>query len=456
MADKPNTEPEFTIQDLKPVVMNLLIHEKRKIVFEMLDLYFPKATTVADFDTLGYLSLKAEYRDLYLKCAEAAYCLAENPQQLYIARANLYKAYNALNLPDQALFYIDLNLHITPNDFETQTQRAFNIALKGDRKTSEDILLKLIEKHPHRREDMRSALSGKLLREGKTAEGILSFLGTFKPEGGKFDRLLKMRRWNGTAQPGRTIYIDGEGGIGDEIINIRFFKYLEDYGMTPILYSTWSQYREDTVNLFRRHGYQVITEMYSIDQRAIWAPMMSLPGLLNLDESRLWYGPYLTPLRNPKNQIKTDKFKIGIKCSGNPYFSQDEYRKIPLDLMLSYLPQDAEIYYIDKEPVNNSRVIDLSQRIDSWEDTLDLIDQMDCIVSSCTSLVHAAGAMGKTTFVAVPIAEYYIWSTSRRDTSSPWYGDNFYVMKQSRVRSWKEPLSEIKSKVDSLIAAKNA
>ena len=449
-----NKEPEFTIQDLKPVVMNLLGNEKRKIVFEMLDLYFPKATTIADFDTLGYLSLKAEYRDLYLKCAEAAYCLAENPQQLYIARANLYKAYNALNQPDKALFYIDLNLKITPDDFETQSQRAFNLALKGDRKTSEDILLKLIEQNPERREDMRSALSGKLLREGKTAEGILSFLGTFKPKGGKFDNVLKMRRWNGMIQPGKTIYIDGEGGIGDEIINIRFFKYLTDYGMQPILYSTWSKYREDTVNLFRRHGYKVITETYSIDRREMWAPMMSLPGLLNLDESRLWYGPYLTPLRNPRNQLTGNKFRIGIKCSGNPYFSQDEYRKIPLEQMLSYLPQEAEIYYIDKEPVNNHNVINLNNRINSWEDTLDFIDQMDCIVSSCTSLVHASGAMGKTTFVAVPIAEYYIWSTSRRDTSSPWYGDNFHVMKQSRVRSWDEPLQDIQIKVRELINAK--
>lgn len=434
---------KFKIEDLKPVVMDLLSHEKREIVFDILNMYFRAAQSIEDFDVLGYLALKAEHRDLYLKCAEAAYTKAENSQQLYIARSNLYKAYNAMNMPDNALFYINLNLMITPDDFETQTQKAFNIALKGDRASSESILLDLLEKHPEKREDMRSALSGKMLREGKLAEGVLSFLGTFKPKSGKFDDTLRMNRWTGAIQPGKTVYIEGEGGIGDEIINIRFFKYLKDLGMRPILYSSWSKYREDTVNMFRRNGFEVITEMYSINRSQLWAPMMSLPGYLNLDESKLWYGTYLKPINNPKNKIDSKKFKIGIKCSGNPYFSQDEYRKIPIEKMLEYLPESAEIYYIDKQPINNPRVIDLSPRIDTWEDTLDFIDQMDCIVSSCTSLVHAAGAIGKTTFVVVPIAEYYIWSTSSKTTKSPWYGDNFQVHKQTKVRSWDEPLQSM-------------
>lgn len=436
-------EDEFKIENLKSVVMNLLSQEKRTIVFEILDLYYKQANTVEDFDILGYLALKAEHRELYLKCAEAAYIKAENPQQLYIARSNLYKAYNAMNMPDEALFYIDLNLRISPDDFETQTQKAFNIALKGDRSTSEKILLDLLEKYPEKQEDMQSALSGKALREGKLAEGVLSFLGTFKPKSGKFDDILNMRRWTGVIQPEKTIYIEGEGGIGDEIINIRFFKYISDLGMKPILYSSWSKYREDTVRLFRRNGFDVITETYSIDRSQLWTPLMSLPGYLNLDESKLWYGTYLSPINNPKNSINSTKFKIGIKCSGNPYFSQDEYRKIPIDKMLEYLPSNAEIYYIDKQPINNPRVIDLSPRIETWEDTLDFIQQMDCVVSSCTSLVHAAGAIGKTTFVVVPIAEYYIWSTSSKTTKSPWYGDNFQVHKQTKVKSWDEPLQQV-------------
>jgi hypothetical protein len=445
---------DFTISQLKPLVMDLLSQERRPMVFDLLEIYYKKATTIEDFDTLGYLSFKAEHRQLYLKCAQAAYIKAENRQQLYIARTNLYKAYNVMNQPDQALFYIDINLQLTPDDFETQTQRAFNIALTGDKETSEQILLGLQEKHPHRAEDLRSALSGRMLRQGHTSEGIACFLNTVKPKGGRFETQLKMKRWNGMAQPGRTIYVDGEGGIGDEFINIRFFNNITSMGMKPILYSTWSEYRKDTVDLFRRHGHEVITETYSIDTSQLWAPMMSLPYHLNLNEHNLWQSPYLFPLRNKKNQILSKKFKIGIKCSGNPYFGQDEYRKIPVDVFLAHMPDQAEIYYIDKSPTDHPRLINLSDRIHSWEDTLDFVDQMDCVASSCTSLVHAAGAMGKTTLVAVPIAEYYIWSTSSNTTHSPWYGDNFHVFKQTSVNCWQQPLTAMASMIKGMIIDK--
>ena len=445
---------QIELDGIKTIVMSLLSDEKRQTAFDILDMYFKKADTLQDFDALGYLSLKAEYRTLYLKCAEAAYVKAETGDQLYIARANLYKAYNALNYPEKALFYIDINLSITPDDFETITQRAFNIALMGDRKTSEDILLSLIDKYPDRAVALNNALSGRMLRNGETTKGILNFIDAFKPGNTLFIDRLNMRKWSGMIQPGKTIYVDGEGGIGDEIINIRFFKNLQRFGMKPILYSAWSKYRADTVDLFRRHGFEVITESYSIDTSQLWTSMMSLPGYLNLDESTLWNGTYLTPLRNERNLLPKSKFKIGIKCHGNPYFSQDEYRCIPLDLMLQYIPDGVDIYYIDKEG-GHPGTIDLADKIETWEDTLDFIDQMDCIVSSCTSLVHAAGAMGKTTLVAVPIAEYYIWSTTRKDTTSPWYGDNFHVYKQSQVRDWTRPLTDINKKLTELIYNKN-
>jgi hypothetical protein len=223
--------------------------------------------------------------------------------------------------------------------------------------------------------------------------------------------------------------------------------------MRPILISPDNDFYKDKNNLFKRHGVEILSESYSIDKKQYWTPMMSLPADLGLAEKNLWKKPYLTPLRQEKNKITSNKFKIGIKCSGNPYFAQDEYRKIPLELMLSYLPKDAEIYYIDKL-TGHDGTIDLGDRINSWEDTLDFIDQMDCIVSSCTSLVHAAGAIGKTTFVAVPIAEYYIWTTSRRDHSSPWYGNNFHVLKQTKIRDWNEPLNSISHYVNELMRKK--
>jgi hypothetical protein len=432
--------------------MDLITKEKRKAVFEIIDFYFPKATTLHDFEILGEVSLKAEYHSMYLQCAEASYILAQTELQKYTARVNLYKAYNACNYPKKALFYIEQNLAIDPEDFDSLMCKAFNLALLGQRKESEDIIISQLEKYPEKSEDIRYALSGKMLRDGDTAEGIINFIDTFKPKNHMFEDVLKMKKWTGGAYPGRKIYVNGEGGIGDEIINIRFFKHLKDFGMHPILYSSWNMYRPDTVDLFRRHGHDVICEHYSIDTNELWTNMMPLPGYLNLKEKDLWYGPYLVPLKNPKNLLNSKKFKIGIKCSGNPYFSQDVYRCIPIEKMLEYLPRDddVEIYYIDKEKTHPD-CINLKDKLDIWETTLDYIDQMDVIVSSCTSLVHAAGAIGKRTIVIVPIAEYYVWTSTRKNKTTPWYDENtFTVLKQTESRSWDKPLLEMQTLISEI------
>jgi tetratricopeptide (TPR) repeat protein len=441
------------IDYLRPVVLDLINCDERQKAWDLIDFYFEHAKTLADYDVLGYLALKSDKRDTYLACAEASFAIAETPEQQYTTRINLFKAYNAMNYPEKALFYIEQNLSINPDDYETNAQKAFNISLMGDKETAEKILEDLVAKYPDKAYKLEAAFSGKLLRQGRLADGIRSFLETFKPTNGTFEEKLKMRRWDGILRPGSTIYIDSEGGFGDEIINIRFLDRLKKYGMNPILYAP-GKYRKETNALFRRHGYEVITDIFCIDPRFHWVPMMSIPAYLDLTEDELWSGPYLKPLQN--KSIKSSKFKIGIKCSGNPYFGQDEYRKIPLEKMLDYLPNEAEIYYIDKIKVNHPRIIDVADDINSWEDTLDIINSMDCIVSSCTSLVHAAGAIGKTTFVAVPIAEYYIWTTSRKDHISPWYGNNFYVARQTVLRDWTKPLQEIEQQLNTLIMEKNS
>jgi tetratricopeptide (TPR) repeat protein len=450
-------QQEIYIDPVKAVILDLIKNYQRNLAWDLIDYYFKKATTLDNFDTLGYVSLKAEKRDTYLKCAEFVYSLAKTPDQLFLARSNLYKAYNVMNRPEDALFYIEQNLSIDPENFELQCQKAFNISLMGNKQKAEEMLIDLLKKYPENAEKLKSAFSGKHLREGRTSEGILSFVESFKPKNSFFETKLKMKRWTGTIAPGQILYVDIEGGIGDQIINIRFFEKISSYGMTPILVSQNSEYYRDINQLFIRHGYNVLTDNICIDQTQKWAPMMSLPGYLGLSESQLWNKPYITPLRNPKNKLEGNKFKIGIKCSGNPYFAQDEYRKIPLDLMLNNLPKNIDIYYIDtyNKKSEDSRFTCLSDRINSWEDTLDFVDQMDCIVSSCTSLVHAAGAMGKTTFVVVPIAEYYIWTTTKQDGSSPWYGNNFYVARQTKLRDWSEPLADINQRVCSLLGTNN-
>jgi tetratricopeptide (TPR) repeat protein len=441
---------EIDLIGFSTVVKDLLAANKRVESWELLEHFFAKAKSLVEFDTIGQLCLDTEHRELFLQCAERSHAVSYTSRERYAARNNLIKAYNTMNEPEKALFLINVQLQINPDNYEMLCEMAGNLALMGDKTAAEAIIYKLIETNPENSTTLNTMLSGKYLREGQLVKGVRSFVEGYKENNKVFNDQLKMKRWDGIPRPGKIVYVYGEGGIGDEIINVRFFERIDKLGMRPILVTAENQWHSDKNNLLRRHGVEILCETHSIDRTQYWTPMMSLPADLNLTEEDLWKGTYLKPLRQEKNRLKGDKFKIGIKCSGNPFFAQDEYRKIPLELMLSYLPKDADIYYIDKTK-GYPGTIELADRIKSWEDTLDFIDQMDCIVSSCTSLVHAAGAIGKTTFVAVPISEYYIWTSSRTDDSCPWYGPNFHVLRQTKLRDWNEPFSRILDKVKKLL-----
>ncbi len=428
------------------VVKVLTSKEKRTTAVILLDEMFGLAKPLAEYEAVGEAALEVKYAELYLKCAELCYSFSRTNEQLIASRENLYKAYNLNNMPEKALFYIELNLKAMPDDTDTLTQKAFNLSLSNRKEEAEQIIEKLISENKQADTPLDYAMCGKYLRAGQTSKGINFFINTFKKENPLF-KSLGLKFWDGGIYPGKTIVVNGEGGIGDEIINIRFFEHLRQLGMNPILYSSWHMYRPDLVGVFRRHGFEVTTNHFFFKKDWMWTHMMSLPGFLGLKEKDLWSAPYLTPLKQEKNRLpNTGKYRIGIKANGNPHFEQDVYRRIPIEPFLNALPKEAEVYYIDTEKEYEG-TISLKPRIQNWEDTLDFIDQMDIIVSSCTSLAHAAGAMGKRSIVMVPIAEYYIWTSTRTNETTPWYGDNFTVLKQTRVRSWEEPLARMRELV---------
>jgi tetratricopeptide (TPR) repeat protein len=97
-----------------------------------------------------------------------------------------------MNYPEKALFYIEQNLRIIPNDLDTLCHKSFNLALMGYKNEAEDLLNDIVKKYPNEINKIQTAFAGKYLREGKTAQGILSFVEASKPINKLFDNTLKM------------------------------------------------------------------------------------------------------------------------------------------------------------------------------------------------------------------------------------------------------------------------
>jgi hypothetical protein len=210
--------------------------------------------------------------------------------------------------------------------------------------------------------------------------------------------------------------------------------------MTPL----WMTDRKDIAEMFNRNGFKTIPTLKNIPKNWLWTYSMPTPTYLDLDEDDLWYGSYLKPIHQSPKLPNNGKKKIGIKCMGNPKYDQDLHRTIPFQDLIDSIPEDYEIYsfHID-ETFEHPRVIQLKDKIKTWDDTLDYLDQMYLVISSCTSLIHAAGAISKQSIVIIPILTYYTWA--KPDYTTKWYGDNLTILRQKEYDNWNAPLLELKN-----------
>lgn len=412
--------------------------KKAKIV---LDLLKPYAQNVEQINQLGDLYAQIREFEDTLELANRMYSIVNTPTAKYESRVNIIRALLNLNRPLEALEYIKINEDENPKDHPNQMDKAMSYFLLN-RKTEGETILRNILTEPHTT-DIGNRVNFNLgtydLRNGNFKQGLKHVL----LDGRKLNiweefKFPEQQLWQGGPIPQKNLLVCAEGGIGDEIISIRFMKHYINSGINPVWYTD----RKDIAKIFSRCGFKTITNITHIPSDWMWTYSMASPIYLDVDEADLWASPYLTPINQAPRLPTTGKKRIGIKSMGNPKYDQDLHRTIPFEDLINAIPDEYEIYsfHIDEE-LTHPRVISLKDRIKNWDDTLDYIAQMDIIVSSCTSLIHAAGAIGKAAVVIVPILTYYTWAKPEPHTA--WYGKNLTILRQTEYDNWQSPLLEL-------------
>lgn len=432
-----NGDPLTTVQFLMSIQQN----DDAKVVLDIMKKY---CITLPQIDAVGKLYSEIREFEDCLELANKALKLTKTQDDRLIIKTNIVRALINLNRPLEALEHINDIAKKIPNDHPNRMDKAMCLFLLNRKDEGEKILDDILQEPRTKDIDRRIKfnLGTYNLRKGNFKEGLKGFL----LDGRELDiwksyKLPKDKNWTGGAEPGKTILVCAEGGIGDEIISVRFLKHLKDLGMNPIWFTT----RKDLANIFNRNNFQTIQSLKDYKQDWLWCYGMPAPCYIDVSEDDLWYGPYLKPLR--KKEKLPGKLKIGLKCSGNAKYDQDLHRTIPFKETIDCLPKDATIYsfHID-EDIDDPRAISLKDKIKTWDDTLDYLDQMDILVSSCTSLPHAAGAIGKKTIVIVPVLTYYTWAYPTPHTK--WYSENTTILRQTEYDNWNDPLRELKEFFD--------
>jgi hypothetical protein len=324
---------------------------------------------------------------------------------------------------------------------------ALTAAINGHLDISEDILRSQPEQ-----DDARVVfnLGWHEMRHGNLKKGLQMM------DAGRFINVFGLTRiqgeiWRDQDLTNKTLLFRCENGLGDQIMNFRFAKDFQDKGARVVV-SCDSHLKP----LFSRHGFVCLDSEWVLHLHYdYWVPAMSAAHILGYDTDNFPSKPYMTA-EPRKLYSKEGTLKVGIRWAGNPEFEHEQHRKFdPQPLIDLHNLQGVTLYSLqrDEDLVDGLPFADLRDQMKTWEDTASIIAGLDLVITSCTSIAHLAGALGKETWVIVPILPYYAWAVPSE--KSVWY-DSVRLFRQEQYGNWDAPLAAVRQALEHRLSMKEA
>jgi tetratricopeptide (TPR) repeat protein/ADP-heptose:LPS heptosyltransferase len=296
-------------------------------------------------------------------------------------------------------------------------------------------------------------LSIKLLREGMIAEGFREYEWRFKCN--EFiDVEYPGTRWDGKPALDKTLCVYPEQGFGDLIQFARFVSMAAERVGRLILCCSQAIFP-----IFSRlpgvsHVVPIGTLLPRYDFQI---SILSLPFVLGIDEQGITPSiPYIEPLPervalwSERLDIKNDKRPlVGLIWQGNPSYPNDIHRSPPLGAYAQFL-RNANCRFIGLQKEHGIEQItnlpegcvveNIGSQFADFDDTAAVLSQLDLLISSDTSVLNLAGALGCNTWACVQTC--FDWRWAAKDNYSLWY-PTVRIFHQKHQGDWYELFAEV-------------
>lgn len=265
------------------------------------------------------------------------------------------------------------------------------------------------------------------------------------------------KRWYGEELEGMRIMLHTEQGVGDLIHFFRYVPIIKKMGAYVIVHC-----QEEMKSLVAPHVDEVYTEDpakiplfadrpedHPMPKYDYFASIVSLPYLLQ--NPPIPKTPYFFTDKTFSLDNYSDYIKVGIVWAGNPMHPNDIFRSCRLSRFrtLHDLPQ-VKLFSLQKDkrprqyrfmptPVDltegseGMRVVDLSDYMDTFEDTAAILKSLDLLVTVDTSVLHLAGSMNIPTWGLIPYNTDWRWGL--RDEKTKWY-PSVRLFRQPALGDW--------------------
>lgn len=429
--------------------------EDFSLAMVLLDKLVPLRNDLEFLNWRAMVEFEAKQYVRSFKTSEDIVALVDNASTNFNAGRAAYKANELL----KSKHYLQRAIDLDPSDYAAKLDYAVTVCSLGDFDGALDLIEAINTSDYHTRQVLEFNKGWHYIRRGDFKRGIalLNIGRKINIWGSHASRYTKPM-WDGSIQPGKTILISGEGGIGDEIINARFAKNISDTGMHAVMCTV---HGNESI-LQDVPGMSAVVSPKTLDSVHwdYWVPCMDIPHTMNLDIEDIPSQPYLFAKPNYvskwSTRIVSDKLKVGVRWSGNPRYELELGRTIPLSYFNALNCDGIQLYSLQKndgtQPLQlPENCIDLASDFESWDDTLGAIQNLDLVITSCTSIAHAAAALGKRTWVVTPLLPYYLWADMKK--SSYWY-DSVSLYRQKHWNDWSDPFAEIKIDLQTLLSSR--
>lgn len=305
-----------------------------------------------------------------------------------------------------------------------------------------------------------------LLRQGRFDEGWAAF--EARDWYARLERHFDFPRWQGEPLAGKTLIIGFEAGHGDMIQFCRYASLAKAQGAARVAIVCHPGLK---VLFTRLKG---IDEVFGFDDDVprtgfdFWTPPLSFPQLFATRVDTIPAAlPYLhaDPARvasfAPLLSTAGRALRVGLAWQGNPRFENDRERSLAsLDILaplgdvpgVRFFSLQKGAGALNAAPPPPFALSDLAPRIDNFDDTAALIEQLDLVIAVDTAVAHLAGALNKPVWVLLPAFKTdWRWLTERTD--SPWYPQVMRLFRQSAAGDWLDVVAALTAALHELAAA---
>lgn len=410
------------------------------------------------YSNMGACLNKAKKYDEAIKSLEKAIEYMPNNGGSY---TNLGNVYNKLHDYKKAAKLHEKAIELEPNGSNAYSNVGTSYKYLGQAQKSIDAYKKAIELDPNF-VNAHFDLATMYLAKGDYKNGFLEYEWRFK----KDEMLAHIQNnkdifskpmYNGIDLiEGKTLLIHSEQGFGDSIQFVRFIPELKKRLKCKIILKC----RDELKKLFETmEGIDVlISRSEATPAFDYHLPIMSMPKVLELKgvKDLAKTSGYLKALEDKEfDKIKKQKGKLNIGVCWSASVTGESYDGKVFDL--SYFEALAKsdkinLYSLQVGPENEDikklgledKIIDITDKLTDFSKTASMMNKLDLIISSDTSVAHLAGAINAP--VWIPLQKYPDWRWQNKGEKSPWYPSS-KLFRQKTNRVWEGVFQSIYAKL---------